>query len=166
MEALNALSSRGDSESGMGGMVRNAPGPGKPHGIYVFEGGEWKMLRSEGDPLDVAEIGDGVAVVYFDNAQCPVCRMQDTYWLDVVKRFSGDKRVKFFVVLCDWFTQACNSTAAAETFKKYGVNASPTIIVAAVKGGRVVSMEYLEGLRDSGVISIYISSALKKLGST
>ena len=144
-------------------MKGGVPGPGTPDGIYVYEEGKWKLLRSDGAPLDLSEAGDGVVVVYFDNALCPACRLQDRYWIDLVRRYSGDSRVKFYVVLCNWFSQNCSSRAAAESFKKYSINASPTIIVAAVKGGKSIYTEFLEGVRSTDVLSLYVSTALRQL---
>ncbi len=89
--------------------------------------------------------------------------MQDRYWLDLIKRFEGDKRIRFYVVLCDWFTQNCSSEAAAGTFKKYSISASPTIIIAAVRDGKVLYMETLEGVRTAEVLALYVSTALKSL---
>lgn len=143
-------------------MKGNVPGPGMPHGIYEYREGEWRLLRSDGAPLDLAEAGDGVVVVYFDNALCPACRLQDRYWIDLVRRYSGDSRIRFYVVLCNWFSQNCSSKAAAETFKKYSISASPTIVVAAVKGGRNVYIEVLEGVRTTEVLSLYLSTALRR----
>ena len=142
--------------------MKQVPGPGSKHGIYMYQDGSWRLIRSDGDPLRLEEAGDGVVVVYFDNALCPACRVQDRYWLDVVSRFSGSPNIRFYVVLCDWFADQCNSEAASKSFKTFGIAASPTIVVAAVKDGKVVYREALEGVRESGVISLYIKEALNK----
>ncbi|BAN89655.1 TlpA family protein disulfide reductase [Aeropyrum camini] len=144
-------------------MEAKVPGPGSQHGIYIYSPGEggWKIHRVDGGALDPKELGDGVVVVYFDNALCPACRLQDRYWLEVVNKYSGDGRVRFVVVLCDWFSQNCSSKAAAESFNHHRIGASPTIAVFAVKNGEVVYKEYLEGVRPANIIALYIDRALK-----
>lgn len=144
-------------------MPGEMPGPGSPHGIYVYSGGSWRLLRSEGEAFRLGELGDGVYLVYFDNTLCPACREQDLHMVEIVKRFGGDERIKLVIVLCDWFTQICDSPAAAETIKNLDVVASPTIVVAAVKGGRIVYREEFQGARPAGVLEIYLKRALDSL---
>jgi len=143
--------------------VAELPGPGSEHGIYVYEGGGWRLLRRDGGGFSIGELGDGVYLVYFDNTLCPACREQDLHLLEVLRRFGGDGRVKFVIVLCDWFTSACDSPAAAETMKAFQVSASPTIVVAAVRDGRVVYREELRGVRPSSILSMYLERALRAL---
>ncbi|MCE4603831.1 MAG: thioredoxin family protein, partial [Aeropyrum sp.] len=141
------------------------PGPGSKHGIYVYDGGsgEWRLLRDGGDPFTPEELGEGVVLVYFDNALCPACRLQDHYWLDVVKKHGGRGGVKFVVVLCDWFTQNCNSEAASKSFEAFKISSSPTIAVFAVKNGKVVYQEFLEGVRPKEIIELYLNKAVKEV---
>ncbi len=139
------------------------PGPGSDHGIYVYEGGSWRLLRRDGGAFALGELGDGVYLVYFDNLLCPACREQDLELVGLLGKLAEDGRIKFVVVLCDWFTEICDSGAAAETFKSFSVKASPTIVVAAVRGGRVAYREDLRGLKPSGVIELYLRRALNAL---
>ena len=67
------------------------------------------------------------------------------------------------MVLCDWFSDNCRSSAAAESFKIHRVSASPTIHIYAVKDGRRVYDERLEGVRTDSIISLYINRALEAL---
>ena len=136
------------------------PGPGSEHGVYVYEGGVWRLLRREGEGFSLGELGNGVYVIYFDNTLCPACREQDLQMVEVVKRFGGDSRVRLVVVLCDWFTQICDSEAASKTFEEFRVSASPTIVVATVKNGRTVFREDLRGVKPAGVIAMYLERAL------
>lgn len=135
------------------------PGPGSRHGIYVYQDGDWRLLRSEGGAFTLGELGDGVYLVYFDNAYCPACRAQDPHFEEIVRWYKG--RAKFVVVLCNWFEEDCRSEAAAATFRKFQVKSSPTIVVARVEGGKAVKVETLQGVRPAPVLRIYLDSALK-----
>ena len=88
------------------------------------------------------------AVVYFDNALCPVCRSYDESWYPFVERRGGELAAGGFglyIVLCDWFTSQCSSARAAMTFLHYSVKASPTTMLLATRGGEVTYMERYEG---------------------
>ncbi|MEM2627990.1 MAG: hypothetical protein QW775_07055, partial [Ignisphaera sp.] len=53
----------------------------------------------------------------------------------------------FIIVLCNWFARDCNSTAAAETFKRFDVHASPTTIVLYVdENNEIKYQEKYEGV--------------------
>lgn len=113
------------------------------HGIYVYSGGEWKLLRREGEAFRVGELGDGVYVVYFDNTRCPACRLHDVSWFPFVEKHAGE--AFFVIVLCEWFARRCESPAASKTFLQYRVKASPTTLFARVKKGNIEVEERKEG---------------------
>lgn len=139
----------------------STPGPGYPHGIYLYKDGKWVLLRDKGGALELGELGPGVYAVYFDNALCPACRVQDMYWERLVKRLGSNHGIYFLVVLCDWFADNCSSEAASESFKKFNISASPTLIIARVEGSSK-DVETLEGVRSDKVIESY----LKRLAET
>ncbi len=121
--------------------------PDSPHGIYVYAQGSWKLLRSEGPPFQLGELGDGLYMIYFDNTRCEACRMQDPEWFRFVSSYSGPYKLHAVIVLCEWFAQNCKSPAAAETYRKFRIRASPTIIVALVENNKVKCMKMLFGVR-------------------
>ncbi|MDK6028390.1 hypothetical protein QPL79_03310 [Ignisphaera sp. 4213-co] len=120
-----------------------------PHGIYFYDDriGMWKLLRSDGGAFEPFE--KGVYVIYFDNAKCSACRRYDEIWYPFVDKWikEKDKGFKFVIVFCDWFARECRSSAAAETFKKFDVHASPTTIVLYVDNNNTVKyQEKYEGV--------------------
>ncbi len=119
-----------------------------PHGIYVYdpEKDVWRLLRREGEAFNPGELGDGAYVLYFDNTRCPACRKYDLHWYPFIETTGrGLKGYYFVIVLCEWFARNCKSPAAAATFKKFNVHASPTTILAYVKNGKKVYEEKYEG---------------------
>ncbi|MEM0027167.1 MAG: hypothetical protein QXT53_06405 [Ignisphaera sp.] len=101
------------------------------HGIYLYnpETEAWELLRSDGNAFE--PLGKGVYVIYFDNARCSACKRYDEIWYPFVEKWAKekDKDTKFVIVFCEWFARECKSSAAAESFKKFDVHASPTTIV-------------------------------------
>ncbi|MEM1640596.1 MAG: thioredoxin family protein [Acidilobaceae archaeon] len=142
-------------------MNIDMPSVGTPNGIYVFQESskKWTLLRSEGEPFSIGELGEGVYFVYFDNTLCPACRAQDQHLLKVLLKYGSNSEIKFVIILCDWFASTCTSQAAAETFRKYEVKASPTILIAKVKSNGMV-IERLEGVRKDSVLEYYLKKAL------
>jgi hypothetical protein len=114
-----------------------------PHGIYVYTGEGWKLLRREGEPFRLGELGDGIYVVYFDNTRCPACRIYDREWYPFVEKHRDEAH--FVIVLCEWFARVCNSPAASRSFLEYRVRASPTTMFARVENGSVVEQVKREG---------------------
>lgn len=143
------------------GSAMGIPGPGHPHGIYLYRGGKWVLLRDRGEALEIGELGPGLYVVYFDNSLCPACRVQDSYWEKLVKKYGSRESIYFLVVLCDWFSDNCFSEAASETFKKFKVSASPTLVIARVKGDER-QVEVLEGVRSDKIIENYLKNIGKE----
>lgn len=138
-------------------MMIEMPSIGTPNGVYVFDGSskKWNLLRTQGEAFSIGELGEGVYVVYFDNTLCPACRAQDQHVLKLLLKYGLDSRVKFVIILCDWFTSNCSSEAAVNTFKKYEVKASPTIIMARASANNV-TQERLEGVRKDSVLEYYL----------
>ncbi|MEM1927327.1 MAG: thioredoxin family protein [Acidilobaceae archaeon] len=142
-------------------MTIEMPTVGTPNGIYVFqnESKKWVLLRSQGEPFSLGELGEGVYFVYFDNTLCPACRAQDQHVLKILLKYGGNAKIVFVIVLCDWFASTCSSQAAAETFRKYEVKASPTILIARVDSNGV-TIEKLEGVRKDSVLEYYLKNML------
>ncbi|MDM7274958.1 MAG: thioredoxin family protein [Thermoprotei archaeon] len=138
------------------------PGPGSPNGIYVYDskGRVWKVLRAKGEPFKLGELGDGLYMVYFDNLYCPACRSQDHHIYKLVSRYGGKPNLFFVVILCDWFADNCASEAASRTFREFKVSASPTILVASVRGSEI-SQERLEGVRNDSSLEYYVKKFLE-----
>lgn len=135
------------------------PGPGSENGIYVYDPSKssWILLRKDGDPFRIGELGDGTYVVYFDNLFCPACRIQDQHIYRLIVRKGNENSSKFVIIMCNWFANNCSSSAAAKSFEAFKVSASPTILVAKVNGGSV-KMERLEGVRKEEVIEYYMKT--------
>lgn len=119
-----------------------------PHGIYEYsvEHSMWRFIKSDGEYFKPDS--KGVYVIYFDNTKCSACRKYDGVWFPFVESYTQKKRdTRFMIILCDWFARECKSTAAAESFKKYDVHASPTTIVLyAADDGSVKYQEKYEGV--------------------
>ena len=118
-----------------------------PHGIYVYDRNNdvWILVRCEGEPFVPDK--DGVYVIYFDNTKCPACRKYDNIWFPFVQKYAKQNPdMHFVIVLCEWFARNCKSEAAAGTFRKYDVHASPTTIFLYVKNGKEVYNEKYEGV--------------------
>ena len=140
-----------------------APGDGWENGIYVYREGEWRLLRRDGEPFRIGELGDGVYSVYFNNTQCPVCRLftpQYHAYTEIASRRIQD--FHSIIVLCDWFTSACNSEAAKRTFQDYNVDGTPRVIIAAVKGGSIVDTTTIPGYVDSDRLLLIAQSYSRK----
>jgi len=124
-------------------------GADSPHGIYIYRPKEkvWEFLRADGDPFE--PLDKGVYVVYFDNTKCTACRRYDEIWFPFVERWSSEKgnNTKFVIILCDWFARECKSQAAAESFRRFDVHASPTTIVLYADDSKAIRyQEKYEGV--------------------
>ncbi|WP_248784135.1 hypothetical protein [Desulfurococcus mucosus] len=130
------------------GLEVDSVGPESPNGIYIFNqlNGKWVLQQVDGDHLKPWE--DGLYVVYFDNTKCPACRAYDMYWYPFVKLFGRTfKDAHFIIVLCDWFTRECNSSAARNSFEHFDIHASPTTLLLSVENGAVKAVRKLEGVK-------------------
>lgn len=137
------------------------PGKDSPNGIYVYspKAGKWMLVTGEGDEEPFTPKSDGFFVIYFDNTKCPACRAYDKIWFPYIEKKASElwgKGFRFIVVLCDWFARECRSKAAAETFRKYEVRASPTTILSAVKGGEQVRLERYEGVLNAEELKLVV----------
>jgi len=116
------------------------------NGVYVynFEEKRWRLLRVDGEPFRVGELGPGFYIVYFDNLECSACKLQDEELMKAFSEFEKSllEKLKPVAVVCDWFARRCRSEAAAKTYKLYDVHMSPTILVCRVDEGG----EYCERL--------------------
>ncbi len=130
------------------------------HGVYVYRGGEWVLMRKDGEAFKIGEFGDGVYVVYFDNTKCPACRLHDSAWFPFVEEHS--KEAYFVIILCEWFARKCESQAASKTFLTYRVKASPTTIFARVENGEIVYQEKKEGYMSRRELEEELSKALAR----
>ncbi len=119
--------------------------PDISHGIYVFDVNKKVWVRLEDDNKSLEPKEDGVYVVYFNNTKCPACRVFDIIWNIFVSN-AKDTSIKYYSVVCKWFTHECESKGAKESFKKYNVKSSPTILIWKVRSGSIVFTEKIEGV--------------------
>jgi len=126
------------------GIIVDKPGPGNPHGIYVYESDKegWRLIAVDGPAWSPRS--NGPYLVYFDNTRCPACRLYDEYWFDFIRGRGRD--VRLIIVLCAWFARECLSQAASATFKAYDIHASPTTIALCSRGGRTIWEKRYEGV--------------------
>ena len=124
-------------------------GIGSPHGVYAYNSDrdKWVLIRTKGNAFTPKR--DGIYVIYFDNTECPACRVYDLVWYPLAKALS--KRIKglnFMVVLCAWFSLKCSSEAASKSFTHYRVFASPTTVLLFVRNGKIVHEDRFEGVKE------------------
>ncbi|MGC9072173.1 MAG: hypothetical protein ACP5HK_05720 [Acidilobus sp.] len=127
-------------------------GKGSPNGVFRLDPNamEWVQVPEAPEPLEPEE---RYAVIYFDNALCPVCRQYDGFWYPFLEMRARDLHSAgfgFYVVLCDWFLDRCSSVRAGMSFLHYDVKASPTTILVANEGGGELYLERYEGLLTVG----------------
>jgi len=113
-----------------------------PHGIYVYS----VKSRSWVPASKSALLGDGVYVIYFDNARCGACRKFDESWFPFVEKAALEGRATFVVVLCDWFARSCSSDDARELFREFDVHTSPTVVFLRREGGKNAKVLRGEGV--------------------
>jgi hypothetical protein len=121
-------------------------GSDSPHGIYVYDKviRKWILLKSDGEWFEPKE--NGSYVIYFDNARCSACRKYDPHWFKYVNKYADIlKGMKFLIILCNWFSRECKSTAASASFKFYDVHSSPTTMLIYVKDEKIAYKEKYEG---------------------
>ncbi len=122
-------------------------GPESPHGVYryVRECDSWELYHGG---MDVFIPRDRYAVIYFDNTRCPACRKYDLHWYPFVRSCVSQSRYAeygFYIVLCGWFSNECDSPTASSTFTYFNIHASPTTIFIGVEDGRIIHQERYEG---------------------
>lgn len=137
------------------------PGKDSPNGIYVYspKAGKWMLVTGSDSDSPFTPASNGFFVIYFDNTKCPACRAYDDTWFPYVNERGPElwgRGFRFIIVLCDWFARECGSRAAAETFRKYEVRASPTTILEAVKGGKQVRLERYEGVLNAEELRLVV----------
>lgn len=135
-----------------------------PHGIYYYdkEKNEWVLVMRDNGILDPF-LGDGYYVIYFDNTECPACRIYDLSWYSFIELFGKDyENINFMIVLCAWFARECDSKAASESFKKYEVKASPTTILWFVRNKEIIAVERREGSMSLNKLAKFIDEFIKK----
>lgn len=138
--------------------------PQLPNGIYVYDekAQKWVLTHVDGEHYIPRE--DGLYVLYFDNARCPACRAYDGYWFPFVKLLGGAyKGAKYIVVMCDWFTRECSSSAAKRTFEHFDVHASPTTVLVYVEGGSVKGVRKVEGVKKMDELAKTIEDFLREM---
>ena len=65
----------------------------------------------------------------------------------LIKILEG-KNKRFYIVVCDWFEEECESQVAVKEFKKFNVDSTPTIMLVELKNNKldkiyIPSSEYL-----------------------
>lgn len=119
-----------------------------PHGIYVYDKarGVWVLKCTEGEEFKPWK--DGYYVIYFDNTRCPACKIYDLVWypyVNLIGRKLND--TEFVIILCEWFSRRCRSSAASKSFEKYNIHASPTTVLLKVENNVVVKREDIRGAK-------------------
>jgi hypothetical protein len=132
--------------------------PQSPHGVYryVKESGLWELIHEGSDAFIPKE---KYAVIYFDNTRCPACRKYDLHWYPFVKACVSQSRYAeygFYIVLCGWFSNECDSLTASSTFTHFNIHASPTTIFLGVEGGRIIHQERYEGVMTEVELTLII----------
>ena len=135
------------------------------NGVYVYSFGEkrWKLLRVDGEAFRVGELGPGIYLVYFDNLECSVCKLQDEELMKTFNSLGPDmlEKLKAVVVVCDWFARKCRSEAAAKTYKLYDVHMSPTTLVCRAYEEEE-SCERLIGVKFASELHYYLRKIVGK----
>ena len=127
------------------GVVVKEISPDISHGIYLFDINKRAWIRLEESDQHLEPKEDGVYVVYFNNTKCPACRVFDIIWNIFVSN-AKDTSIKYYSIVCKWFTHECESKSAKESFKKYNVKSSPTVLIWKVRSGSIVFTEKIEGV--------------------
>jgi len=113
-----------------------------PHGVYVYSVESRSWIPAGRSAL----LGDGVYVIYFDNAKCGACRKFDDYWFPFVEEVAPEGRATFVIVLCEWFAKRCSSDDARDLFKEFDVHVSPTVVFLRREGGKNAKVLKGEGV--------------------
>ncbi|MEM0495199.1 MAG: thioredoxin family protein [Thermofilum sp.] len=137
-------------------------GRGSPHGIYVYspEARRWVSASRE------SILADGAYVIYFDNTSCSACRKFDETWFPFTERAAAESRVRFVIVLCEWFAKRCTSEDAKELFKEFDVHISPTLVFLRRENGKIVKKLKAEGLMPPGWLAVTYAAFVASLEST
>lgn len=137
-------------------------GRDSPHGVYVYspEAGKWVSASRE------SILADGAYMIYFDNTSCNACRKFDETWFPFVERAAAERRVRFVIVLCEWFAKKCTSEDASELFREFDVHISPTIVFLKRENGKIVKKLKAEGLMPPGWLAITYAAFIANLENT
>lgn len=90
-------------------------------GLYIYENGNWVQKSQE-------DFTEGIHIVYFNNRDCFACKVFDSTWSEFVKLpdLSG---VRFWMVVCTWFSKKCSNERAKWLFENYQIKSSPTTLI-------------------------------------
>ncbi|GAB6147885.1 hypothetical protein [Stetteria hydrogenophila] len=130
-----------------------------PHGIYVYDKASdvWVLKYIEGEEFKPWK--DGYYAIYFDNTLCPACKVYDLVWFPYVSLVGRKlEDTEFVVVLCEWFSRRCRSSAAAKSFEKYNIHVSPTTVLLKVENNVIVKREDIRGAKPLDVLIKKIDS--------
>lgn len=134
-------------------------GSDTPHGVYIYSPGAGEWLSAGKEDL----LADGAYVIYFDNTKCSACRKFDGDWFPFVEKVAAEEKVKFVIILCEWFAKKCNSEDARDLFKEFDVHISPTLVFLRRENGRIVKRLKAEGLIPPGWLAITYAAFVASL---
>lgn len=89
-------------------------------GIYVYEGGNWKKVNTNGTfwfPTD-----NGTYLIYLRNLQCPACQRFDPAWADFLTNYllkNNKYNITPVEIVCTYFSGNCADPSAKATFQLY-----------------------------------------------
>lgn len=112
------------------------------HGVYLVKPGE------EIEMVDGIELKENEkTLIFFLNKKCRHCIALMPEINGLIKILEG-KNKHFYIVVCDWFDEECDSPKAVKEFKRFNVDSTPTILIVELKDGKIdrtyiPSSEYL-----------------------
>jgi len=126
-------------------MVMNKNLSFKSNGLYFFDSSTLNWLPLACEEVNLNLFFDGVNFVYFSNNFCPACRLFNLVWYPFVEeKFSKKDNIYFYVALCNWFTENCDSSCARSAFLYFNIKASPTIVIIIKLKDKIIK-HYIEG---------------------
>ncbi|AFZ70527.1 hypothetical protein Calag_0785 [Caldisphaera lagunensis DSM 15908] len=114
------------------------------NGFYFFDPKSFKWVIIACDETNLNYFHDGVNIIYFSNNLCPACKIFNLIWYPFVNNFSKTKNTYFYVFVCEWFTEFCNSDCSRKGFIYFKIKASPTVVIIIKHKDKIVK-KVIEG---------------------
>ena len=113
------------------------------HGAYIYN----KAKRVWSPLSNLYRVGEKFAIVYFKNTKCSACREFDKHWTRFVEIASARYTdTDFYLVICGWFAEDCDSNYAKALFQKYDIYASPSVLFLHSDGRNEKIIERISGV--------------------
>jgi len=117
----------------------------KSNGFYFFDYITHNWVSLTCDEINFKLFFEGVSFIYFSNNFCPACRLFNLVWYPFVEeKISKKDNLYFYVSLCNWFTENCDSSCAKRAFLFFNIKASPTIAIIIKHGNKIIN-NFIEG---------------------